>query len=222
MSVPSDQLPAPGSGSQAAQGSLWAASQVQPTWGVYDSNGGLAIIPDSMLAFSLERDSDLPTFPVQAGSGTTPSGFANYNKVSLPYDVVVKVSKGGTQDDRSQLLQDIETMYASLGAYTIITPEESYTNVNLKNYRIERNGPSGAFFLQEVYLYFRQIEQVSAQYTSTSSGTNLQNAQPTAAQPADNLGYIYPTATDLPTQMAGDTAIGTLQDLVSPFPGLVP
>lgn len=187
--------------SEALSSLLWQASQLPPSWGVFDSDGNQVVTPDSVLEFTHRPGSDIPTFPVQGGS------FASYNKVILPYPLTLRFSKSGTQSDRTQFLTDIENLYQSIKLYSVVTPERTYSSVNLQNYEVTRRGARGAFFLTEVDLYFLQIIEVTPQYTTTA--VQLPNAQSDAAQPVSNVGNVSPSTPDSGTTAMGDDALGS-------------
>lgn len=186
--VPRSALIAPPAGatlgSQAPSGQLWQSAQAAPVWGVFDSSGAAVVQPDSVLTFDNRNDSDMPTFPV------APNSFANYNKVFLPFEVTLRFSKAGTLADRTSFLLAIDGLWRSLDLYTVLTPERSYVNCNLQRYEVARRGSGGAYFLTEVDLYFLQVLEAEALYTSSALLTsNAQN--PSAIGPA-NAGTVYP------------------------------
>ncbi len=162
----------------APLGSLWAPSDNQPTWDILDPDGNSAVDADAFINFGNENEANIPNFPVEQGS------FATYNTVVLPYTIQVRLSKGGSLADRTQFLMDIESMWQSLDLYTIVTPENDFQDMNLERYEVQRRGAGGAFFLTEVDLFFIQIQQVTAQYSTT------QNAQNPSAQPVTNAGNV--------------------------------
>ncbi len=191
----------------AISGRLWQAAQSQPKWGVYpagyqpsstrtlreiivgtrrDDNtpNGRVIVPDSVLAFDNRNEARVSDFPVQQGA------FASYNKVAVPYELVVRLSKGGSLEDRAVFLQQVASVAASLALYDVRTPERTYLGVNVTRYEVTRRGSKGAYFLTEVDLYFREIRQVAAQYSTTEAATR--NAEQPAARPAVNQGIVQP------------------------------
>jgi hypothetical protein len=190
--------------SEAISALLWQASQSPPAWGVFDDQGNQVVFPDSVLEFSHRQDSNISNFPVQEGQ------FASYNKVVLPYEVQLRFSKGGSQSDRTQFLQDIQNLWESIDLYTVVTPERTYPNMNLERYELTRRGPKGAYFLTEVDLYFLQIIPVTAQYTTTA--VQLPNAQSAAAQPVSNVGSVQPQAPSSQQSQQGAAALSSLPD----------
>jgi hypothetical protein len=177
---------APTLGTPAAQDSLWQSSNQAPAWGIVDSDLNLVLSPDSVLDFDNRNEWRISNFPVQAG------GFASYNKVTVPFEVSVRMSKGGGVGDRAQFLSDLNNIAQSLALYTILTPERSYSNCNITRYEVSRRGVAGAYFLTEVDVFFVQIIQVTAQYTTTAAST--QNAQNPASVPPVNQGIVQPKA----------------------------
>jgi hypothetical protein len=156
-----------------------------PQWGIFDDKLQSVIDADSFLSFSDSKQSNIADFPVQNG------GFASYNKVITPGRNAVRISKGGTQADRAALLRQIKALFATLGKYTIVTPEASYLNVNLESYEVTRRDSSQAFFLTEIDLFFREIQETQAVFTNTPAADTT-NAQAASAQPPVNQGVVQP------------------------------
>ena len=171
-------------GSEAISGVLWGAAQNNAVWGVYDSNSNLVIQPDSILNLANENEWSVCDFPVQDGS------FASYNIVIHPFEVSLRMTKGGTTAERAAFLAQIAAIAGTTNLYTIISPEWSYQNCVLRSYSNVRRGPAGAYFLAEVDVHFRQVIQVSEVYTNTV--TNTTNATDPTAQPIVNLGSVNP------------------------------
>lgn len=159
---------------------LLAASRPQ-TWGVFDSNGNKVIDPDSIFAFSDRAEWRLLDYPVEDGA------FGTFNKVIVPFENSVRMNKGGSLSDREEFLTSIDNIAGDTNIYQIRTPEKSYLSVNIMRRELIRRSSEGAYFL-EVDLTFRQIQQRTPQYSSTS--TNTANAQNPAAVPPVNQGNV--------------------------------
>jgi len=158
-----------------------------PPWGIYDDQFNSVVDADSILSFTHRNEASVADFPVQDGT------FATYNKVVLPYSAMVRVSKGGTLLDRTNLLRQIEALFSSLKKYTIVTPERSYLNVNVEGTEVTRIDKDDAFFLTHVDLRFRQVKPVTAVFTTTAADT--QNAQDPSAPAPANQGVQQPATT---------------------------
>lgn len=183
----------------AQNGVLWQAAQSEPIWGVFDSNNNPVLTPDSILDFSNRQDYRVSDFPVQQGQ------FASYNKVRLPFDIAVKMTSGGTVDDRTLFLSQVDAVAASTELYMVVTPEKTYLDVNATHFEVTRRGRDGAYFLDDVEMHFRQIVQVTAQY-STVTTQPTENAKNPAAVPAVNGGQVQPQKPAPATiQLADDT-----------------
>jgi hypothetical protein len=171
--------------------SLFGLISSQSQWGILDSSGSFVLQADSILEFEHHPKWDILDFPVQ-GTGNNPTSFASYNKVKLPFDCRVRMSKGSTLTERQQFLKALGAAADSIALYTILTPEASYQNADILNYDIVRSSQGdradGAFFLTEVDVYFRQIVSVQAQYSTTE----LQNAANPSAQPQAQMGVVQP------------------------------
>lgn len=183
---------------------LWQSLTNTPQWGIFDAQNNPVLEPDSFLSVEVRNESQIPTFPVQAGS------FASYNKVQTPQDVSIRVSRGGTQADRTTFLRAIEFLLQSLALLTVLTPELTYQNMQLMRYEVTRRGAQGAYFLAEVELFFREIRQVTPQYVGDSQATeNAKN--PSAVGPVSE-GQVQ--AKSLPARLTASVTTA-LRNLVT-------
>lgn len=162
------------------------AVKADPVWGIFDDLGSQVISPDSIMDFAYRSEFRVSDYPVQAGQ------FSNFNKVTVPYDIPIRMVKGSTLDARTRFVSACEFVAASLDLYTIITPERTYVGVNPTRFEFTRRETSGAFFI-DADMFFREIKQVTPQYSSTTSAAaNTANAQNPGAQPVTSLGLVQP------------------------------
>jgi len=169
---------------------LAQAASTPAVWGVFDSENNLAINADSVMGFDWRVERRVSNFPIQNGA------FASYNKVALPYESSVSLAKGGSEAERNAFLAQIDAVVDSLGLYTIRTPEKSYTSCNCTRAELSRKGTANATYF-DVELFFVQIIQVNAQYSSTSAvQVSTENASVPSAIPTVNNGV---TSTTVPT-----------------------
>lgn len=188
---------------------LWQSLFTQIEWGIFKHQkptqddakpGQLAsvvvvakrvpvVVPDSFLEFGYRNEFTLSDYPVQEG------GFSTYDKVSNPFESSVRMSKGGSKQERKKFLDSIDAIVGTLDLYDILTPEKTYLSVNVLRHDISRRGNKAAYFFAEVDLYFREIHEVTATYSSTSILTG--DAQTSSAKPVTNIGTLQgqPTTT---------------------------
>lgn len=169
----------------ATQAQLTRAAHAAAAWGVFDTSFQVALKVDSVLDFDVRNEWRISNFPIEKGS------FASYNKVAVPFELSVRVAKIGTGvGDRAQFLADVSTLAKDLKLYTILTPERAYDKCNITRYEVTRRGAEGAYSLTEVDLFFVQILEVTAQYSTTQAAT--QNAQLPVSQPPVSRGIVQP------------------------------
>lgn len=189
----------------AVLSSLFGLISGQSQWGILDSSGNFVLEADSILDFEHHPKWDIPDFPVQ-GTGNNPTAFATYNKVKLPFEIRVRMSKGSTLTDRQQFLKALDAAADSIALYTVLTPEFTYQNADILSYDVVRSSQGdradGAYFLTEVDVYFRQIISVQAQYSTTA----LQNASNPSAQPQAQTGVVQPLNGNGPLLNLADSA----------------
>jgi hypothetical protein len=158
-----------------------AASQ----WGIYAVGGGLAIQPDNIVAVGFRGEYRIADYPIEQG------GFETYDKVALPFEASVRMTKGGTLADRDAFIADLQAMREDREIYHVSTPEASYLNVNIADVQIDRSQESGAgLIIADIHL--REIRQNAKAEFSKSK-------DPASAAPFNN----GPTQTTPPPATTG-------------------
>jgi hypothetical protein len=186
-----------------------------PRWGIFSSFGVPLLTGDSVIAVDYRREYRISDYPVEQG------GFGSYNKVQEPYDVRVTIAVSGksTLTDfgtggflgaaitgvdvaalkRTEFLQELERAAASLDLVQVLTPEATYSGLNIIHHDYRREARSGAALITvDIWLREVRITATSA-FTSAKtpsgadpqSGGTLQAASPTTAQ-AGGIGGGLP------------------------------
>ncbi len=189
-----------------AQHNLWASSQVAPVWGIFDSNGNQVIVPDNIYAFSDRQEWRESDYPVQRGA------YASYNKVIVPFEDTVRLTKGGSLSSRTAFLKSIDSIAPLTTLYQIRTPEKTYLNVNVLRVEVVRRSSEGAYFL-EVDMTFRNVIEQTAQYSTEVADTA--DAQNPAALPSVNQGNVQ--AVPLTSAQASTAAQAANAIALEPF-----
>ena len=148
----------------------------QPQWGIF-LTGSRAIIPDNIISFEFKQDFRVAEYPMEEG------GFQNYNKVNTPYDARVRMSKGGTESDRQQFLDDIEALADSLELCDVVTPEKIYLSANLNHFDYHRTATNGVGLITVDVWLIEIRETISAKFSNTK--------QPSGASPT-TVGTVQP------------------------------
>lgn len=161
-------------------------------WGIFGQKGGLALEPDSISAFEFQQEYRISEYPVEEGS------FESYNKVTLPFDIRVIMTKGGSLAERKTFLETVDAVVASLDLYTIVTPEAVFPNANLVRHGYRREAESGVTLITEE-LHATEIRtQASVQFVATAPGDRSGGERnpgdthaPSGANPRSN-GSVQP------------------------------
>jgi len=146
-------------------------------WGVFTSEGRPAIVGLSVIAFEYAKDTRISDFPIEKGS------FASYNKVDVPADAKITFSAGDTETTRNDFLMRIEPQLKTLDLFTVVTPDKSYTNMNVVHYDYRRTAESGAGLLI-VDVWLREVREApDAEFTATqeATGESTQDSGPVQA-----------------------------------------
>lgn len=206
-------------GLAVAIGRLWQALFVTPQWGIYTTvtrprpgsgvvAGGtdtitetrLVVQPSGIQDMGYRNEQTVSNYPVQAGS------FAAFNAVDGPFEITLRLTKGGTEQERANFLSDCEYILHSLSRYTILTPERTYTNCKVTRLELQRRGAGGAYWFSEVDLSFMEIREVAAQYTTYATLT--EDAQDAAARPTLNDGRVSPATPPAGAVFDSATSLG--------------
>ena len=177
---------------------------VANAWGIF-LDGVHVLEPDSFLGYEYMNESKVSQYPQQSGA------FQSYNKVATPFDVRVRMSKGGTIADRTAYLAEVEAAAKSLNLYSVVTPEKTYLNTNIVKVSHRHAQREGATLLV-VELWFLEIRNTAtAQFYQTTS-----NTMATPVTPITNP--VKPTSAD-PTVVGKVRTIPfvaqSLQDVVN-------
>jgi len=125
-----------------------------PKWGFFDENDNQVLIFDSFLGMRFRESSKISTFSVEQGT------FSSFNKVGMPFDVVISVAHSGNFNTRSTMLDTLQKIKNDLKIYSVVTPEKTYSSVNLVAYSYERNSRTGPGQLV-VDLYLEEVRQIA-------------------------------------------------------------
>ncbi len=139
-------------------------------WGIFTQGGAPVLTVDTILAVSLQRDFDVPDFPIEQG------GFASYNKVARPYDAKVSFAVGANQAARSDALATLDALVADTNLYSVVTPDRVYTSANVVHYDYDRTRRSGVSLLT-AHVWIKEIRQVAVATFSTLRSQNVAAAQ---------------------------------------------
>lgn len=191
-------------------GSFFSSTQ----WGLYDQNMKPVVTVRSIVSVDFRGEYELVDYPIEQG------GFQTYNKVIVPYDIQVVMSRDGFLAQREAFVQALFTARASLDLYQFVTPEYVFKSVNIVHVDFQRTAQRNANMI-EVDITLRQVnvgstavlsnsasgsgaDPVNAGTTQAFSGTQAQyNALPEAEK--ENL--LSPAEVQLRSGAAMDAAV---------------
>lgn len=188
-----------------AENLLISALQQPSQWGIFDaidgsqlginsnSNSILQAIGGTLLSqltgtvpttltveeFGYMREGRISDFPIELGS------FASYNKVQMPANPVVSLILQGSANDRTTLLDALESAAASTDLYNVVTPEYVYTNYSVERFTYRRTASQGATLLV-VEVSLKEIRPITASFSTAA--TPINNPINSAATPQENNG----------------------------------
>jgi len=171
---------------------LSQSSQSAAIWGVFDANNNKVLSPDTIRGLEYGEEWRVASYPVQ------PNAFTSYDRVQLPFEVVLTMRKTGAITDRQRFMNQIVAMRQSTQLYTIITPELVYSGLTFARWGQNRKDGAGAYTI-EVELVFQKINSGTAAYSTTQNAA-APSAQPNAAQGTVTTAPVPPS---VQTQVTG-------------------
>lgn len=133
----------------------------------------------STVEFDYSQDWPISNYPQEQGA------FQSYDKVTMPFDVKLRLAAGGSNAVRAAFLQTCLAMANSLNLYDVVTPELTFSSCNVTHVDWRRSATNGVTLIQ-VDMWFQEIPVgASASFEDTQ--------QPGEAAP-QGLGNIQPTA----------------------------
>ncbi len=121
-------------------------------WGVYTSDGALALKPDNIVSVAWSAEYRTADYPLERG------GFESYDKVALPFANRVVMSKGNSLSERREFLAAIEARRGTTDIFNVVTPEATYLDVTFERVNLERSASNGAG-LVTVEVTLREVRQ---------------------------------------------------------------
>lgn len=130
-------------------------------WGLFTQDGEFAAPADNVVMFENTLEARISDYPVEQG------GFGSYNKVIMPYDIRLVMSRGGSVEDRQEFIKAVNDAWQSTELFNVITPECVYLDVNVVAVRRAATADRGANLLS-LELGLRKVRQ-TAKLTFTST-----------------------------------------------------
>jgi len=151
-------------------------------WGIFTQDGDFAAPADNVIMFENQLEARISDYPVEQG------GFGSYNKVILPYDIRLVMTRGGSAEDRQEFIKAVNDAWQSTELFNVVTPECVYLDVNVVTVRRAATSDRGANLLS-LEIGLRKVRQTAKlTFTNTkdaASSGQVKNgsvqAQPTEA-----------------------------------------
>jgi len=153
----------------------------RPVWGIF-KDGESVVDVDSVQSLEYRNDWDISDYPLEKGA------FETYNKVPSPFGVKIRLASGSTQDKREAFLSQLTTIAGSMDKYDVMTPERTYTSVNIEHIDYRRSNQSGVGMIMADVWLLEIREKAKTSFTKVES--------PTSADPQSNGTIQTSTPTD--------------------------
>jgi hypothetical protein len=133
---------------------------------------------DSFSTLDFKKEWVIADYQVEDGS------FFSYDKVEMPYEVRLRITSGGTAQERQALIEQIDAVAGGTDLFTIVSPEKIYENANVARYSYPRAAQGvGMIVVDIVFQEIRLSEPASFSNTQQPGSAGQQgggNVQPVA------------------------------------------
>lgn len=131
-------------------------------------NGAIVLEPDTFVGYGFSNNSLVPQYPQENGA------FQSYNKVDTPFNLRIRVAKGGSTTDVAAFIDAAESLVkaSNLNLYSVITPERTYNSVTVVKVTHDHKPDSGANMVTMDIEFLEIRNSATAQYTNTASPTS--------------------------------------------------
>jgi len=153
-----------------------------PPWGIY-LNNNIVVEPDTFLSFGYGREWDLSTYPLEKGA------FETFNKVETPFRTLIRMAAGGALANRQAFLASVDAIAGTLELYDVVTPEKTYTSVNVQKLEVlnRTNSHGAAMLVVELRLLeIRVTGATTFASTKTPGGASAVNGGTVQTQAPDS------------------------------------
>lgn len=130
-------------------------------WALINDEGTVAVLFDALLSLDVKNESKLLTSPVEEG------GFASYNKVASPLDIIVEVAASASEDGHAALLASLDNLASGTELVSLVTPDKEYRFLNIESYSVKRTATEGATLLV-AELHLLEVRQVKVQVSKAA------------------------------------------------------
>jgi hypothetical protein len=157
----------------------FVSSLFVPQWGIFFA-GVPVILADNVVSVDFKQEWSISNYPVEEGA------FESYDKVNSPFEARVRFSAGGSIFERKALIESVNAVANSLSLFDVVTPEETYRNVNVYHYDYHRSADRGAgLIVIDVWCLEVRTSAVAAfSNTQSPSGASPVSGGAVQAQPA--------------------------------------
>lgn len=171
----------------------------RPIWGIFvDSE--LLIEPDSIVALDYHREWTVADFQMEKGA------FNTYDKVAKPFDLRLRMTKGGNELTRGAFIKDIETVGESLVLVDVVTPDRTYLGCTIAGIGYQQTAKNGVGVITfDVAL--RQVRETA------SSAMSADVVQDPGSADSENGGTVQPQAPPPAVKVAAQKALARQADL---------
>lgn len=139
-------------------------------WGVFKKDGTAVIVANVFMEMSHTASSKIARFFVEQGT------FANYNKVNESDETSIVMIKTGTFAELGEYINEVDALKKSTELFDIVTPEKTFTDVNLESFDYARRQSDGVNLIQ-FNMQFVEIRQVALAFSNKTipSAASLQD-----------------------------------------------
>ena len=160
-----------------AIGNFTSIPGVQQISGALGIPSNLVPVFASTVDFEYAQDWPISNYPQEQGA------FQSYDKVTLPFDVKIKLAAGGSATNRQSFINACLSISNSITLFDVVTPEWVFNSCSCTHIDWRRDASRGVTLIA-IDLWFQQINVVSTtNYSNTQQPGNAGQQANGNAQP---------------------------------------
>lgn len=191
-----------------ASDSAGVGAASRAAWGIYKTDGTIALEVDSIAIVEPSREFRISDYPTEQG------GFQSFNKVAQPGEIQVSVTKGGSDADRQAFLNRLDAMIETVGTFfNFVMPDATLLNRSVVRYEYRRAHDRGVTLLT-VEIILREVRVTAASaFVDTKAPEGAAKVQGGPVQSAPVTALQKP----LPAPVLSPAAQKALESMPVPF-----
>lgn len=143
-------------------------------------DGAPAFDFESIAKLGYRKEWVVADYPIEDGS------FLSYDKVEMPYELHLKITSGGSEEERQAFIAEIDALAGTTELFTIVSPEKIYENATISKWTYLREADAGVGMI---------VADITFQEIRLSEPASFSNTQQPGSAGQQGVGNVQSKAT---------------------------